>query len=145
MLLFRAVTAGIFALGMMVFPVLAQPVEQGSEGILADLVQPIPGSRVCFSRDYDDTHLRAHPAQMVRSMEFRVTYYAHDPDAFFPKGQRNYYFWLGVQMMDGKKLATVGECAPAEDGKTIRCGVEDDGGGILIRQAKTANTLLIDL
>ncbi len=124
---------------------LAQPIEPGKEGQIAQLLGPKPGSRVCFGREYDADHLKAHPHQQVRSIGFNLAYYAHDPDAYFPRGQRNYYFALRAKMRDGKELTTGGECASGGDGKNIRCEVECDGGGVLVRRTAKEGQLLIDL
>jgi hypothetical protein len=125
--------------------VQAQPVKPGAEGPLAALLAPGPGKHICFARRYDTAHMRAHPAQRVRSMGLRLAYHAHAPDAFYPQGQRNYYFQLRATLRDGRALATGGECAPAgEHGEVIRCGVDDDGSAVLIRPA-TGGSLTVDL
>jgi hypothetical protein len=48
-------------------------------------------------------------------------------------------------MRNGRELAAGGECVPGEDGKNIHCGVECDGGGIVIRQAAKEGQLRVDL
>ena len=139
-----AVAASIISC-MTSMPVLAQAIEPGAEGKLAELLSPEPGGHICFAREYDAAHLKAHPRQQVQSIAFRLAYFMHEPDEFFPKGQRNYYFHLSTKMRpDGHELATGGECAPTEDGKGIRCGVDCDGGGVMIRKG-TGQGLLIDL
>lgn len=140
----RSVAALAF-LASLAVSAYAQPIEPGKERQIAQLLPPEPGARICFARDYSAAHLTAHPDQRVRSIGFRLAYYAHDPDQYFPKGQRNYYFELRTVMRDGKELAAGGECVPGEDGKNIRCGVECDGGGVLVRQSAKQGQLLIDL
>lgn len=137
--------AALAALAVSAVSAPAQPIEPGKEGQIAQLLRPESGSRVCFGREYDAAHLKAHPHQRVRSIGFNLAYYAHDPDAYFPKGQRNYYFALRAKIRDGKELSTGGECVPGKDGKNIRCEVECDGGGVLIRQTAKKGQLLIDL
>lgn len=123
----------------------AQPVEPGEERQIADLLPPEPGARICFARDYDQAHLSAHPDQKVRSIGFRLAYFAHDADEFHPKGQRNYYFELSTMPRDGgREIRAFGECVPAPDGRNISCGVECDGGGVLIRRADKGR-ILVDL
>ena len=78
--------------------VQAQPVDPGAEGPLASLLAPEPGKRICFARDYDAAHMASHPQQRVRSMSFRLAYHAHEPDAFYPNGQRTYYFRLAATL-----------------------------------------------
>lgn len=86
----------------------AEPIEPGKERQIADLLPPEPGARICFATDYDDAHLSAHPSQSVRSIGFRIGYFAHDPDEFYPRGQRNYYFALSSLLRNG-----VSRSAPA--------------------------------
>jgi len=127
-------------------PLAAQPVEPGEERQIADLLPPVPGARICFARDYDETHLKAHPVQRVQSIGLRLAYYAHDPDEYYPRGQRNYYFELSAVLRnDGRELSTGGECVPTSDGSNVWCGVECDGGGVLIRRAASKGEILIDL
>ena len=125
----------------------AQAIEPGKEGELARIVKPRQGERACFGRVYDAEHLQSHPDQRVAKMDFRLAYEVHEPDRFFPDGQRNYYFQLRVALRDRKQahpLQASGECAPSADGKRIFCGVECDGGGIVIRQ-RDDGKLLVDL
>ena len=124
-------------------PIHAQAVEPGQEGRLAEILAPEPGKHVCFGRDYDAAHMAAHPGQQVRAIGFRLAYYMFEPDEFFPKGQRNYYFHLSTTLRDGNALSTAGECVPGEGG-VIRCGVDDDGGGVMIRPAE-GGALIVDL
>ena len=127
-------------------PLAAQPVEPGEERQIADLLPPVPGARICFARDYDEAHLKAHPDQRVRSMGLRLAYYAHDPDQYDPKGQRNYHFELSTVLReDDRELSAGGDCVPADDGRNIWCGVECDGGGVLIRRAAAKGKILVDL
>lgn len=134
----------VFA-SMLAMPVPAQPVEPGQEGQLAALLPPRPGARVCFARTYDAAHLQNHPHQKVRSMSFRLAYYRHQPDTYFPGGQRNYYFDLRARLRTGPEMRALGECTPQDDGRNIACMVECDGGGILVRQTGKQGQLMIDL
>ena len=127
-------------------PARAQPIEPGEERQLADLLPPEPGARICFAREYDAAHLKAHPDQKVQSIAFRLAYFMHEPDEYYPKGQRNYYFELRTVMRDGgRKIGAAGECVPSPDGTNVFCGVECDGGGVLIRRASTKGGMLVDL
>ncbi|BCH27234.1 hypothetical protein MesoLjLb_70190 [Mesorhizobium sp. L-8-3] len=145
-MILRSVAAFTLSAGCsLAFSALAQPIEPGKEGQIARLLPPEPGTRICFARQYDGAHLKAHPDQQVQSIGFSLAYHAHDPDEYYPKGQRNYYFELRAKMRSGQELAAGGECVPAEDGKNIHCGVECDGGAVLIRQAAKKGQLLVDL
>lgn len=128
-------------------PGLAQAIEPGAEGKLAALVKPRAGARACWARTYDRKHLDAHPHQKVTEMRFRLAYHVFPPDRYFPKGQRNYYFELQARLRGhsgGKPLEASGECSPTEDGKGIWCGVECDGGGVMISR-RDGGKLLVDL
>lgn len=123
----------------------AQAIEPGKEGELAKFLPPQDGARVCYSRVYDAEHLKKHPRQQVTEMEFRLTYYTHEPDEFFPKGQRNYYFAVLAKLRGqapDEPLIAEGECAP--HGNSISCGVECDGGGVVLTR-REAGKVLVDL
>ncbi len=138
--------AAACALCVFACPGLAQPIEPGEERQIAELLPPEPGTRICFARDYDEAHLKAHPHQQVQSIGFRLAYFSHDPDEYYPKGQRNYYFDLRTMMRDsGREISAGGECVPSPDGTNISCGVDCDGGGVLIRRAAGRGKLLVDL
>ena len=124
-------------------PALAQPVPPGQEGALREILEPVPGRKVCFARTYDAAHLRKHPKQKVTAVVFQLKYYKHDPDKERPEGQRNYYFDMSAKVKGRKKtLHTAGECGP-QDGGAIRCFVECDGGGISIKRDRTPDGLLV--
>lgn len=126
---------------------LAQAIEPGKEGELAKFLPPASGARICYSRVYDSAHLKKHPKQQVTEMEFRLTYYTHEPDEFFPKGQRNYYFALLAKLRGqapDEPLIAEGECSPTQDGKSIFCGVECDGGGVIVTR-RDGGKILVDL
>jgi hypothetical protein len=124
----------------------AQPVEPGKEGELARFVKPENGARACFTRTYDPAHLERHPDQTVTEMRFRLAYYMHEPDEYYPKGQRNYYFGLTARLRGrpAVPVTAIGECRPTEDGKAIWCGVECDGGGVLVSR-RDGGKVLVDL
>jgi hypothetical protein len=109
----------------------ADTVEPGKEGELAQILQPVPGQKICFARDYDAAHLKSHPAQKVTNLLFELHYHTFEPDQYFPQGQRNYYFTLAAKVRDVKEaLYSSGECSPWDTG--IFCGVDCDGGGITL-------------
>ena len=110
----------------------AQAIEPGREGVLADILAPSPGKRICYGRTYSKDHLDAHPKQTVTDIKFQLTYYRHQPDVGYPKGQRNYYFRMLAKLRGSSKTYTsLGECSAS--GSKIFCGVECDGGGVNIR------------
>lgn len=124
-------------------PAAAQPVTVGEEGALAELLAPEPGASICYARTYDADHLKRHPDQTVTSVLFSLEYFRHDPDDYFPDGQRNYYFGMGVNLRDRPGLlSTGGECTLGEG--TIWCGVDCDGGGVLLKR-EGSGVILIDL
>jgi hypothetical protein len=124
----------------------AQAIEPGKEGELANFIPPEAGARACFSRVYDAAHLKAHPKQQVTEMQFRIAYYIHDPDEFAPNGQRNFYFEVLARLRGHKQpkpLSAMGECRPGDDGKSIFCGVDCDGGGVMVK--RSGGKILVDL
>lgn len=140
----RRVLGGTFCfLALMAGVAGAQTVTPGEEGELAKFLPPQPGSNICYARTYSAEHLKKHPQQKVTEVGFRLAYYRHEPDEFFPKGQRNYYFaMLAKQRGSSKTLTAMGECGP--DGNSISCGVECDGGGITVAR-RPGDKILISL
>jgi hypothetical protein len=121
----------------------AQTVMPGEEGELANFLPPKPGSKICYARTYSTEHLKKHPQQRVTEIGFRLAYYRHEADAFFPKGQRNYYFAMLAKQRGGSAtLTAMGECAPYGD--RISCGVECDGGGVTVSR-RPGDKILISL
>jgi hypothetical protein len=122
-------------------PAMAQPVEPGAEGELANLLPPEVGRRVCYARRYDAAHLNAHPQQKVAEIKFRLAYYRHDPDDYAPQGQRNYYFAVLARLRgQDETLTSIGECVPFEG--QISCGVECDGGGFALTRRPPDKVLI---
>lgn len=143
----RALALGLLAFVLASVAALSEPFDPGKEGELAKLVPPRDGERACFSRAYDAKHLQAHPDQKVARIDFTLSYYIHEPDEYWPQGQRNYYFRLQAELRDRKAsrpLSAAGECSPSADGKGIWCGVECDGGGVVIER-RDGGKLLVDL
>jgi len=120
----------------------ADQVQIGREGLLAEIVRPIPGEKACFQRVYDATHLRRHPNQKVTAVVFRLRYYKHSGDKQDPDGQRFYYFDLGARVKGRPRLLrAAGECNAGATG--IRCGVDCDGGGVDVSYSRSGDKLLI--
>jgi hypothetical protein len=118
----------------------ADTVAPGEEGALKEILPPTPGAHICYARAYDAAHLAAHPKQTVSYIEFRLAYHRHDPDDGYPQGQRNYYFDLRAKRTGSTVMAsTGGECSVRGD--AIFCGVDCDGGGIVLTKAADAVTL----
>lgn len=114
-------------------PASAEMIEPGKEGELARFLPPVPGTRICYRRDYSDEHLKAHPKQAVAGIVFRLSYYRHEPETGYPQGQRFYYFELLAKLRgQAKKLEAFGECRT--QGDAIGCYVDCDGGGVLVKR-----------
>ena len=136
-----ALLAGIFVTAPLL--AVAEPIPPGEEGELAAFLPPEEGAHICYRRVYSAEHLAKHPDQTVTEIDFRLAYYRHDPDEFYPKGQRNYYFaMLAKQRGRDRTLTALGECVAYGD--RISCGVECDGGGVSVSR-REAGTILVDL
>ena len=140
------IIAALAAAVLASLPVTTLAITTGEEGELANFVPPEDGARACFARTYDAEHLKNHPKQTVTEMQFRLTYYIHEPDEFSPQGQRNYYFELKArQKGQSRMLTAAGDCDPADGGKAIFCGVDCDGGGVTVSRTGDAGKILVDL
>jgi hypothetical protein len=131
------------AAGICCAPAGAQPVMPGEEGELVNFLPPEVGRRVCYARIYSQEHLAQHPKQKVAEIQFRLTYYRHEPDDYAPQGQRNYYFEVLVRLRGEKDTMTsMGECTP--NGSSIFCGVDCDGGGVEVTR-RPPDKILVSL
>jgi hypothetical protein len=54
------------------------PQQPGSAALTA-LLAPEAGNKACYSRRYDDAHLKAHPRQRITAMTFLLGVQAYDP------------------------------------------------------------------
>ena len=140
------IIAALAAAVLASLPVAGLAITPGEEGELANLVPPEDGARACFARSYDAAHLAIHPKQTVAEMQFRLTYYIHEPDEFYPQGQRNYYFEVKArQKGQSQMLTAAGDCNPAVGGNAIFCSVDCDGGGVTVSRTGDAGNILVDL
>lgn len=91
----------------------------------------------CFSRRYDEAHLRAHPAQNVTAMAML----AYRPDW---EGADASIVNFEVRLRDGREpVQFSGECRAAGAG-SLSCGIECDGGSFGVRTSGTG-AILVDL
>ena len=122
----------------------AEPQTRSANGQPKNLIAPQRGARACFSRSYDARHLQTHPDQTVTHMDLRLAYSEELSDA---RRGPVYDFQLLVRFRgrsDRRPLSAAGECTPSNDGKSMWCGVECDGGGVVVRQ-RSGGKLLVDL
>lgn len=104
------------------------------------------GAQSCFMRRYDAKHLNMHPAQKVKAIAIRFEV-EHLDDA---PAQYRYTFSLGADVQGYGRGSVGGECGYAhrkddarqeDHGQLIGCGVECDGGGIVVEPAPDGNSL----
>lgn len=113
---------------------------------LKELLEPKQGNKICFTRTYDAAHLQRHPRQKVRALWFLVNVEHLKDDNLY-----RYEFTMRANIKGIKKTQeTSGECGYAyadkpSQGRTIRCGVECDGGGVTIEQERDTGALIIHL
>lgn len=137
-----AVAAGVVLFAAL--PASSDTIAPGQEGELLNFLPPQPGKHICYSRAYSADHLAKHPQQKVTYIEFRLAYHRFEPDQFFPEGQRNYYFEALARVRGkGRLLKAFGECSP--QGGKISCGVDCDGGGLVVKRTDKPGQILVDL
>ncbi|WP_137150069.1 hypothetical protein [Devosia sp. FKR38] len=95
------------------------------------------GATACWSRQYDAAHLAAHPDQQVAAMSMAVTYWDETAN-----GPAQYVFRMEADLRDGTHGTAVGPCR--QEGGDVWCGVECDGGGVLLK-SRSGGDVLIDL
>ena len=103
-------------------------------------------SSACFVRGYDGSHLMQHPKQKVHAMKLLLT--AENP----PEEKiTNYSFRLAVKYRDrAGDFDSSGYCnhiVAENTGSEIRfgCGVDCEGGGIVVAMAKDDKSAIIRL
>lgn len=95
------------------------------------------GAISCWSRTYDAQHLARHPHQTVTEMQFAVGYVAERDDY-----SAMYWFELHASQRGGVSGVSEGTCWP--EGAAMRCGVDCDGGGVVVN-VRSDGRVLIDL
>jgi hypothetical protein len=104
---------------------------------LSDFVPARDGALSCWSRIYDAAHLKSHPAQKVAEMNFAISYAAESAEY-----AAQYSFLIQAKLRDGTAGANTGPCSET-DGE-IMCGVECDGGYVMV-EARSDGGVLLDL
>jgi hypothetical protein len=107
-----------------------------------------PGNKAyaCFVRRYDPEHLARHPKQKVSAMKLLMT--AEIPP---DENTTNYSFRLGVKYRhragDFDSSGGCGHVTAEDAGHEIRfgCGVDCDGGGIVVAMSKDDKSAVIRL
>ena len=122
----RALPLGLI-IGLLGLPVVA--------GELDAFVAASDGAISCWSRFYDAGHLGQHPQQTVTEMRFAVGYVAERGDY-----SSMYWFALSSQQRGGVAGFTTGTCTP--ECEAMRCGVDCDGGGVVVNSRNAGNVLL---
>lgn len=84
----------------------------------------IAGGTPCYARTYDDAHLKDHPKQQVKRIEFGMSKTNPDGVANTPE---NFELGFGVQVTRSPEWYT-GVAICKEGGDTVDCFLEGDGG-----------------
>jgi hypothetical protein len=105
---------------------------------LSELVPEKDGAVACWSRLYDAAHLKAHPDQQVGAMGFSISYAAETAEF-----AEQYSFLIEARMRNGDVGYNTGPCYENEG--QIICGVECDGGSVMVRPASDDGSVFLDL
>ncbi len=118
---------------------------------LKELLPPgANGAQACYARSYDKAHLAEHPKQKVTEMILALRYSvlgedkAHlvtTADGDLEKQYFDYGFTLVAKVRDRREtLYASGDCTSLEG---IGCGVECDGGGVVLEPSKSEPAALL--
>lgn len=143
----------LFMVGAMILAAVASSASAQSDGpaskvapALKQLLAARENNTICFVRIYDEAHLKRHPRQKVREISLAVTVEHIKEDNLF-----RYNFDMRAKIKGVAKLQrTGGECGhayadtPSQE-KTVTCGVECDGGGVVIEPQAGNQSLLVHL
>ena len=138
--MFRTLAAAAFAL------CAATGAAPASEAVNSPLVKSLFGklaakgaTSACFTRVYAPAHLAGHPQQNVRDMVILLT---ASPDA---DAGAIFHTRIGVHFRKlGAAFETGGSCTLGEDGKSIGCSAECDGGSMDV-SLKDAQTIYLKI
>lgn len=122
----------VLALTVFATPALAQT--------LSDLVEAHGGAISCWQRLYDAPHLASHPEQQVTEITFALSY--EPPDESIAEEEGFYLFGMAASLRNGLAGTAGGGCWMDEG--QMRCGVDCDGGGVVIKD-RDDGKLLVDL
>jgi hypothetical protein len=137
----RRLTATI--IGLMLSAVAPVVAEEFGDDILKSFVGPEDGARSCWSRAYTDAHLVEHPNQKVTEMYFGLQH-TETVSEDWPEGRTMYYYVLRAKQRGWSDFAEAsGNCLATPDGR-ISCGVECDGGGVVVAH-DDGGAVLVDL
>lgn len=110
----------------------------------AELSALLPGKGeppACWQRIYSEAHLAEHRAQRVMAMTFGAGFHVGEETVRAEDGVT--LFAMSVTLRDGTTGHTSGQCWQ-DDAGALRCNVECDGGGVVVRDGRTGG-LLLDL
>lgn len=100
----------------------------------------------CYKRIYSSEHLRTHPDQTVKSIEFRHFpklwgTYGADGKVRFDEKKRDVYFAIAVRFRRSSETFEESGVCSRKNG-VLRCGIECDGGGFELKARKDGRLLL---
>ena len=143
MTMLRTTSAGLGLVLLATLPAVAAQAGSVSDSALFGKDPGDTRAFACFTRHYDDAHLKGHPKQNVTDMSLLVdsTYdYSSDP--------ASRYYVLGIQVnfrKVDKPFDVSGSCSNSDQNdQLLNCGVDCDGGQIDVR-LKDANSILVDI
>jgi hypothetical protein len=106
-----------------------------------------PNVPVCFSRDYNSAHMRAHPAQRVSGMALiyvpRRAFHggAAEPQWDNQNGDLNFNATLAVKLVGQRATHYTGANCRAPSPGLVRCVIDEDGGAFTLTQSGTGMRL----
>lgn len=87
----------------------------------------------CFARAYDGTHLARHRDQIVKAVKLKI----------YPSPSDPAILWFAIQVQRrGEYTALHNEGVCKEDGPTMMCYIECDGGGVRITPNSNSTILM---
>jgi hypothetical protein len=98
------------------------------------------GDRVpCYSRTYDETHLKAHPKQTVKRIVLGLNALKQTQE---PNTPANFELSFGFQRIGSEEwFAANAYCKPSA-AQEVKCGLEGDGGMFTLKASKDGDLRL---
>ena len=98
---------------------------------------PFPSGRKCFSRTFDESHMKAHPNQRITSISLLISTGEDDKYKYWP-------YMVVVRLKGAKGAFWQGDSCEFRKG-AFRCPVSCDGGEFYLAVPETGSGLRLDV
>jgi hypothetical protein len=114
---------------------------------IGKIIAPVPGETACYRRAYDAGHLRRTPRQQTAEITLSLQVFGNDKTgevaSTHPDSIQTAWM-LGLRLRHARKVLHAGGDCSDRSGEAV-CGVDCDGGHIVLAKPATGDGLLVRL